>query len=142
MLPHFPGGTGEIYPDPIYASLFEIEVQFEPITEKLKFISDIRANAQAYIAENITGYKIGLQQLSLTMNLNEFPSINDIINELKHLKKIQIKIHDKHGKVFESFISSVSLFDVEFEQSINKPNEICDLKACFKHNTDKAFKLF
>lgn len=91
--------------NPIYNTLFEIDFNDDKLNELLK--------------EDVFSYKLNNNSLRLYIHIYQETNIQELINTLKFIKKINIKIHDKNGNVFNNIhiTPNFTASDYEIKQS-------------------------
>lgn len=106
--------------NPVYGSLFEIFIDNE--------ISEI--------SNEIFAYKLTKNELKLFINFNEETTdIQKIIDKLLSINSIDIKMHNKIGKVLKIIkidIKDKENYDYEIKQNYNN-NELIHFKFTFKN---------
>lgn len=105
-LPHFENITeSKDLRSPIYNTLFEIDFNDDKLNELLK--------------EDVFSYKLNNNTLRLYIHIFQETNIQELINTLMIIKKINIKMHDVKGNVFNNIHvnPNFTACDYEIKQS-------------------------
>ena len=103
-LPHFENAKTDKR-NPIYNHLFEIDFNDDKLNELLK--------------EDTFSYKLNNNSLRLYIHIFQETNIQELINTLKNVEKINIKMHDPKGNVFNNIhiYPNFTACDYEIKQS-------------------------